>query len=209
MLSSLRLATLTTAIILGATALDAGKYNQTLSVGDKAPAWNKLPGTDAKQHSLSDLDDQKVIVVVFTCNSCPYAVDIEDRLIRLHKQFADKKVSIVAINVNKIDEDSMPAMKEKAEAKKFPFVYLFDDTQQIAKSFGAIYTPECYVLNADRNVVYMGAFDDSPDGKKITKTYVHDAIVASLDGKTPDVSETISIGCRVRYERKRRTRKKK
>ena len=188
----------------------AGTYNQVLSIGDKAPSWKSLPGTDDKDHSLDDLKNTKVVVVVFTCNSCPYAVDVEDRLIKLHKDFADKGVAVVAINVNKVEEDKLPAMKEKAQKKKFPFVYLHDETQKIAKDYGAIFTPEFYVLDQNRKVAYMGSLDDSPDGKKeITKRFVHDAINAVLDGKTPPIPETVSIGCRVRYERTRRTRRKK
>ena len=166
-----------------------------------------MPGTDGKKHSFVDLADRKATVVVFTCNSCPYAVDVEDRLIALHKEYSSKGVDLVAINVNKVEDDALPAMKEKATQKKLPFVYLYDESQQIAKEFGAIYTPECYVLDSKGQVVYMGALDDSPDGKKVTKTYVKDAVNAVLSGAKPSVTETISIGCRVRYERKRRTRR--
>ena len=96
-------------VMLAADPAQAGKYNQKLSIGDAAPQWEDLPGVDDKKHSLKQLE-QKAVVVVFTCNSCPYAVDVEDRLIALHKKYAEKSVAIVAINVNTIKADALPAM---------------------------------------------------------------------------------------------------
>lgn len=183
--------------------LDAGKFNEVLSIGDKAPAWEKLVGVDDREHSLDDLGRQAVVVVVFTCNSCPYAVDVEDRLIALHNKYSSRGVALVAINVNKVEQDLLPAMKEKSEAKGFRFPYLFDPSQKIARDYGAIYTPEFYVLDQQRHLVYMGSMDDSPSGKEVTRPYVEDAIEAALAGKTPEVKETVPIGCRVRYKRQR------
>src|SRR5207253_8421029 len=160
-----------------------------LSIGDAAPEWKGLEGTDGKTHSLADLKDKEVIVVCFTCNTCPYAVDYEDRLIALAKRFAAEgcKCALVAINANKVKDDLLPAMQERAKARGFNFPYLHDETQQVARSFGATFTPEFVVLNKDRKVVYLGAMDDSPDGKKITKRYVEDAVAATLAGKSPEV----------------------
>ena len=184
----------------------AGEYNQVLNIGDSAPQWNELPGTDGESHSSDDLKKSKSVVVVFTCNSCPYAVDVENRLIALHEKYSTKGVSLIAINVNKVDDDLMPAMREKADEKGFQFAYLFDETQKIAKDFGAKYTPEFFVINGDRRVVYMGAMDDSPDGKNVSRRYVESAVDAVLSGKTPEVTETVPIGCRIRMERERRKR---
>lgn len=183
-----------------------GEYNQTLSIGDAAPQWEDLPGVDGRQHSFSDWKEQQLLVVVFTCNSCPYAVDAEDRLIALQKDCSNKGVALVAINVNKIEEDSLLAMKERAAEKGFNFPYLFDETQQIAKSYGAMATPECFLIDLSRKVRYMGAIDDSPDGKNVSKKYLELAIDAVLRGNSPEVAETVPIGCRVRYERERRKR---
>lgn len=204
-----RLALLATTLTLLALVSnsDAGKYNSTLSIGDDAPVWVSLPGVDGKDHSRSDLKSAKAIVVVFTCNSCPYAVDVEDRLIALNEKYREQKVALVAINVNKVEDDLLPAMKEKAKEKGFPFEYLFDETQQIARDFGAKRTPEFFVLDQNRKVVYMGALDDSPEGRKISKCYVEDALDATLAGKAIEASETIPVGCAVRFERTRRTRR--
>ncbi len=187
--------------------LEAGQFNQVLEIGDPAPAWTDLPGVDDAKHSLADLQDKQIVVVAFTCNSCPYAVDVEDRMIALQKKYADQGVAVIAINVNKVDEDLLPAMKAKSDSKDFPFSYLFDESQKIARDYGAVYTPEFYVLDRQRRVVYMGAMDDSPDGKQITKRYVEQAIEATLSNETPQVAETPPIGCGVRYERVRRTRR--
>ena len=181
----------------------AGKYNPVLSIGDDAPVWNELPATDGKQHSLSDLKDSEVVIVAFTCNSCPYAVDVEDRLNELVASYAEQKVSLVAINVNFGESDALPAMKQRSTEKKFAFAYLRDQSQQIARDFGALRTPEFFVLDQQRKVVYMGSLDDSPDAKKITKNYVQDAVNAVLAGKEVPVTETIAIGCGVRFKRKR------
>ena len=186
--------------------IDAGEFNTTMNIGDTAPDWNDLPGTDDKMHSLDDLKNNKVVVVAFTCSSCPYAVDAEDRLIALQKKFTTEKVAVVAINVNKVEEDLMPAMKQRAAEKKFNFPYLFDESQQIAKAFGAKYTPEFFVLDKNRKIVYMGSLDDSPDGKNVSEPHVTHAIEAALAGEKPAVSETVPIGCRIRFDRNLRKR---
>ncbi|TWU54614.1 AhpC/TSA family protein [Rubripirellula tenax] len=191
----------------------AGEFNSVLSIGDEAPTWADLPGVDGKRHGSTELGDQLAVVVAFTCNSCPYAVDVEERLKWVHDNYSPRQVAVVAINVNTIDEDSFDAMKEKANSKAFAFTYLFDESQQIAKRFGAKYTPEFFVLGAKdddgkRHVVYMGSMDDRPDGKNVTQPFVANAVDALLDGKPLELTETVPIGCQIRFQRERRTRKK-
>ncbi len=184
----------------------AGQFNEVLNVGDAAPAWSKLPGVDGKEHSLADLKDKPVLVVVFTCNSCPVAGDYEDRILALAKKHAgaDGKVGLVAINVNKVEADGLPKMKERATAKGFTFPYIYDESQKIAKAFGANFTPEFFVLNAERKVVYMGAMDDNTDPAAVKNNYLEPAIAAALSGSKPQVAETLAVGCRVRYVRERK-----
>lgn len=186
----------------------AGKYNRELEIGDPAPSWSSLPGVDGKEYSLADFAAKEVLVVAFTCNSCPYAVDYEDRMIEFAKQHcgAKAKVALVAINVNKIEADSLPQMKKRAETKQFPFPYLFDDTQMTAIKYGATRTPEFFVLDKYRKIAYMGAFDDSPDAKKAKQNYLKAAVQATLAGKQVEVAETNPIGCNIRFERRRRRR---
>jgi peroxiredoxin len=192
-------------LFLGTCAL-AGEYNEVLSIGDKGPAWAALPGTDGKNHSLADLADKPVVVVVFTCASCPTAVDYEDRINSLAKAHAGEKgqVAVVAICVNQVKEDQLPALTERAKQKGFAFTCLYDESQKIAKDYGAVFTPEFYVLDRDRKVVYMGAMDDATDAARVTRRYVDEAIAAALAGKKPELTEVIARGCRVRYARERR-----
>lgn len=189
--------------------LPAGEYNEVLSVGDVAPAWKKLPGTDGREHHLSDLQDTPVVVVVFTCVSCPTARDYEDRINALARQFsgADAKVAVVAICVNKVPEDQLPALKAHQQARQLQFHYLSDETQQIARDYGAIFTPQFFVLNAERKIVYMGAMDDATDPTQVRQNYVFDAITAALNGQPPAVTETIARGCRIRFVNPRRSAK--
>ncbi len=183
----------------------AGKYNDVLNIGDAAPAWTDLPGIDDKTHSLVDVENKPVVVVVFTCNSCPIAVDYEDRIVALAKKHsaADSQVAIVAINVNTIEADRLPKMRERAELKGFMFPYLFDESQKIGRAFGANFTPEFFVLDKNRKVVYMGGMDDNSDPTKVTVNYLDPAIAAALSGRAPETSETVARGCRVRYKRER------
>lgn len=190
-------------------AVWAGKYNPKLSIGDEAPAWKDLPGTDGKRHSLADLKDKEVVVVVFTCNSCPYAVDVEERLVALHQQLeASGKGALVAVCSNVFADDTLEKIADRAKEQKFDFIYLHDDEKSsLANAFGARRTPEFFVLNKERKVVYMGAVDDSPDGKKVQHKYVADAIGAVIAGKTPEVLETPPVGCLIRFAKERRGKK--
>lgn len=199
------------ALFIGLTSLVAertalgGKFNPTLNVGDAAPDWKDLPGVDDKKHSLADYADKQVLVVAFTCNTCPTAVDYEDRIMQLAKKYAgDGKVGVVAINPNQVADDLLPKMQERAKAKSFNYAYLHDDSQQVAKAYGALFTPEFFVLDAKRRVVYMGALDDSTDPTGVKARYVESAIDATLKGATPEVTETVGRGCLVRYARERR-----
>lgn len=194
--------------IAWAAAAEAGEFNKKLNIGDPAPAWEKLPGVDGKLHGLADLHDKEVVVVVFTCNSCPVATDYEDRLIAFTKKHAapEGKVAVVAINVNRIDEDKLPKMKERAEAKGFPFPYLYDESQQIARAYGAVFTPEFFVLDKQRRVAYMGGMDDNSYADKVKNTYLEPAVLAALRGTKPDKAETPPVGCMIRYAREPRTR---
>ncbi len=193
-------------ILIAAATAEAGKYNSTLNIGDPAPAWSDLEGVDGQRHALADLKDKDLVVVVFTCNSCPVATDYEDRILAFSKQFAGPKgrVGLVAINVNKVAEDLPPKMKERAEAKGFDFPYLYDESQKIGKAFGAAFTPEFFLLDKQRKVIYMGGMDDNSDPAVVKHHYLTAAVEAALAGRPIETTETTAIGCRVRYARERR-----
>lgn len=188
--------------------LHAGEYNTVLSVGDKAPAWSDLPGTDGRQHALADLGDTPVVVVAFTCLSCPIAADYEARIDQLAQKYGGEsgQVAFVAICVNRLEADRLPALTAHAKEHKLHFPFLYDESQQIARDYGAIYTPQFFVLDRDRQITYMGALDDSTDAEKVTEHYLEEAIQSTLAGRAPETTETVPRGCTIRYERERRRR---
>jgi len=172
--------------------LAAGAYSAELEIGAHAPEFKGLPGVDGKEYNLGDMKDAKVVVVCFTCNICPVAVAYEDRFVEFNKKYASKGVKFVAINANKRTED-LAAMKTRAEEKGFNFPYVFDKTGKLATEYGARVTPHIFVLDQNRNVAYVGAFDD--DQEKPSKNYVKDAVEALLAGKKVDVAKSKAFGC--------------
>ncbi|OYP39237.1 thioredoxin family protein [Rhodopirellula sp. MGV] len=183
----------------------AGEYNPTVSVGEVLASWSDLPGIDGETHSWNDLKDKKAVIVAFTCNTCPYAVEYETRLKQLATKWAkDERVALVAVNSNLVEEDSLEAMQEKGKAAQFDFPYFKDEKQELGKAWGATRTPEFFVLDRERKVVYMGALDDDTNAEKATRNYVNEAVEAILAGKKPEVQETVPIGCNIRYKRSRR-----
>lgn len=196
----------TAVVAIVARDLGAGEFNPVLKIGDAAPDWRNLPGTDGKSHSLADYRDKAVLVLFFTCNSCDVATEYEDRIIALARKYsgADSPVAFVAVNVNQIPADSLPEMKQRAEQKGFPFVYVYDETQRIAKDYGATFTPEFFVLNRERKVAYMGGFDDHSSAALAKSPFVADAIAAVARGEQPAKTEAPAIGCMIRFARERR-----
>ena len=191
--------------VLCATA-SAGEFNEVLNVGDAAPAWSNLPGTDGKSHSLADYQGKVAVVLIFTCASCPTAVDYEERINAFAKRWggANGQVAVVAVCVNRVKGDSLTELTERAKQRQFAFDYLYDESQKIAKDYGAIFTPEFYVLDRDRKVVYMGAFDDKTDATLVQQRHVEAAVASVLKNQAPILKETIARGCRVRYARERK-----
>jgi peroxiredoxin len=178
--------------------------NAGLKPGDMAVGFT-LKNIDGTSVSLADYSDRKGVILVFTCNPCPYANAYEQRIIALHKKYAGKGFPVVAIDPNDDEispEDSFAKMKEKAEKKGYPFPYLKDDTQEVYKTYGATNTPHVYVLQNNGEtfkVAYVGAIDDNAmDEGSVTKKYVEKAITALLSGSDPDPSSTKAIGCSIK-----------
>jgi thioredoxin-related protein len=189
---SIRLAVSVLCVVcLLAESTQAGKYNSKLDIGKPAPGWEELPGVDGKTHSRSDLKDKEFVVVVFHSCSCDVAEEYEGRIKRFTERFAAPRhsVAVVAINVSKLEEDRLPAMKKRAER------------HEIAREFGAIWTPEFFILDRNRNVAYMGGMDDTSAEEFVKHRYLEDAMQTLLNGKPPEVRETPPIGCRIRFER--------
>jgi peroxiredoxin len=177
----------------------AAKFNRKVDVGQPAPKFVGLIGIDGKSHSLDDYKSAKVIVIAFTCNHCPVAQMYEDRFIRFANVQKKRGVVFVAISSSLLPPDSLDKMRERATQKGFDFPYLSDPTQEIGKAYGATVTPQLFVLDRERNIAYMGKFDDDIEPEKVQRSYVREAVHALLNGKRPDPSETRATGCGIEY----------
>jgi peroxiredoxin len=172
-----------------------------LKIGDKAPDFS-LTNVDGETISLMDYHADQGLIVVFTCNHCPYAVFYEDRIIALHNTYAPQGYPVVAINPNDPAvqaQDSFEKMIERAKEKAFPFRYLFDEGQKVYPLYGATRTPHFFLLDQDRRVRYIGALDDNPkDAEAVEDTFLENAIQALMAGKSPDPVVTKAIGCTIK-----------
>lgn len=177
--------------------------NAQYAVGDVAKDFS-LKNIDGKIVSLKEMKEAKGYIVIFTCNHCPFSQLYEQRIIDLDKAYKSKGFPVVAINPNdavKVPEDSFDEMVKRAKKYKYTFPYLHDETQEVAKAFGAARTPHVYILDKDFKVQYIGAIDDDSEGeKKNKKKYVEDAINALLKGKEPQTKETKAIGCTIKWK---------
>jgi peroxiredoxin len=182
--------------------VSAAKFNKKVDIGDKAANWSDLQGVDGESHSLADYGKADVLVIAFTCNHCPVANAYEARFNKLAETFADKKVKMVAISVSDSEVDSLDNMIDRAKEKGYKFDYLQDLSQDSARAYGALVTPHLYVLDKDRKIAYMGAFDDSMNSAQVEKHYVQDAVEALIDGKQPEIKESLQFGCGIQYKRK-------
>lgn len=200
---SLALAALA-AVIIAATAPAAGG----LKIGDKAPDF-KLKGVDGKTYSLADIKDAngkapKGYIVTFTCNTCPFAVMYEDRIIGLHKKTSIMGYPVVAIQPNDPavkPGDDFSSMQKRAKEKNFPFVYLFDEGQKVFPQYGASRTPEFYVLDKNMVLRYTGAMDDNAeDAAAVKVNYIEMAIKYMENNQAPNPATTKAIGCNIKVK---------
>lgn len=174
-----------------------------LKIDSLIPGFS-LTGVDDKTYSLNDFSDKKILIIIFSCNHCPYVQAYEDRIIVLQKEFEKDGVQIVAINSNddvKYPDDSFEEMKKRAASKGFNFPYLRDETQEIAKAFVATHTPQIFLFNCARKLKYEGKIDDNwqePD--KVKSAYLREAILEVVAGKEVSVPETFSIGCTIKWK---------
>jgi len=174
----------------------------TLQLGQPAPDFN-LSGVDGKTYSLASFKDAKLLVIVFSCNHCPYVIGSEDRMIAFAKDYAPKGLAMIAINSNETEghpTDSFDHMVQRARDKAFPFAYARDDSQEVALAYGALRTPHYYVFDGERKLRYTGRMDDNPKVAAAAKTHeLRDAVDALLAGRTPPVEVTNPIGCNVKW----------
>ena len=191
------------AMMLLTTSIMADGYK----IGDSAIDFT-LKNVDGKMVSLAGSKDAKGFIVVFTCNHCPYAKAYEERIMSLDKKYSSQGYPVIAINPNDPNiapDDSFEAMIDRAQEKGYTFPYLYDETQAVAKAYGATRTPHVFVLEKsnDKLVVrYIGAIDNNTeDADQADKKYVEDAVDALVTGKPVMVTETKAIGCTIKWRK--------
>lgn len=175
-----------------------------LAIGAKGAGFS-LKGTDGKTHSVESVAGAKGTAVIFTCNECPYSKGYENRLIALAKDYQAKGVGFVAINSNDpkiVPGDGFEFMVKRAEEKNFPYPYVLDETQEIARAYGARVTPHVFLLNAQGKLVYRGRVDDSLEEPKIKSRDFSAALNAMVSGQPVKVAETEAFGCGVKYAKR-------
>jgi len=173
-----------------------------LELGAKAPDFGDLQGADGKRYSLRSFDDKAVLVVMFTCNHCPYSQAYEDRMVAIQRDFAGRGVQLVAINANDdkvYPEDSYPEMVKRAKAKGFNFPYLRDPDQKAAEAYGAVCTPHVFAFDKERRLRYRGRIDDSREPKQVKSPDLRNALDDMLAGRNPKVADTRPFGCSIKW----------
>ncbi len=174
----------------------------SLALGSSAPAFD-LPGVDGRRHSLDDYGHADALVLVQSCNHCPYVQAWEGRMIELQREYGERGVRLVAVSSNdaqRYPEDSFDEMRARARKLGFNFDYLYDEDQSLARELGSERTPEVFLFDRDRRLVYHGAIDDSRDDRAVTQRYLRDALEAVLEGHEPPVTETPAVGCTVKWK---------
>jgi peroxiredoxin len=173
-----------------------------MKIATKAPSF-ELPGVDGRTHTLEEYGDAQLLALVQSCNHCPYVQAWEDRMVALQREYGPRGFRLVAVSSNDVEhypEDSLEEMTKRAGARGFNFDYLYDESQEIARTLGAERTPEVFLFDADRELVYHGAIDDSRDERSVTQHHLRDAIEARLAGREPEVRETPPVGCTVKWK---------
>jgi peroxiredoxin len=175
-------------------------------VGDTVADF-KLKNTDGKMVALSDFSSSKGVILIFDCNTCPFSKAYNDRIIGLHKKYASSGFPVVAVNANDPEVspgDSYDQMVAMAKSKGYDFPYLVDESQKVAKAFGATNTPHAFILKRDGaqfKVAYIGAIDNNArDASSADKKYVEEAVEALLKGNTPETTKTKAVGCGIKWK---------
>ena len=187
----------------------AGKYNSIMDIGDLLPEFTNLPSTSGNSISSNDLTED-VLVIVSLANHCPWVKGMDKDMVKLANSFKENSVRVIGLSVNHREDDRLPAMKVHAQKNGYNFDYIYDESQEFGRNLGATRTPEYFVFNKERKLMYTGALYDSPakmnrDGTvkyingEPSQFYVKDAIKSLLDGKEVQIKETRAHGCSVKY----------
>ena len=174
-----------------------------LSIGSVLPGFN-LPGVDGNFYSTESFVGKKALIVIFSCNHCPYVQAYQERIKAIQNDYKDKGIAVIAINSNdekNYPDDSFDEMKKRAEEEKFNFPYLRDEDQTVAEAFDATHTPEIFVFDNERKLIYHGKIDDNwREPGKAVNHYLRNALDEFLEGKEISVPETFSIGCTIKWK---------
>ncbi|MEY3247150.1 MAG: hypothetical protein RL025_1105 [Bacteroidota bacterium] len=174
-----------------------------MEIGTKLPYF-ELKGCDLKTHSLVDVSDKSCILILFICNHCPYVVAYLDRINKLFRRYYEDNLGVLLINSNdpaKYPVDSFEGMQALAKQYGWESIYLHDETQEVARMFDAKRTPEAFLFNSSRELVYHGAIDDSWEQPNlVTRVYLEDAIEYTLDGLEVDVPHVDPVGCSIKWK---------
>ena len=173
-----------------------------LELGAKAPVFKDLHGADGKSYSLASFDDKPVLVIIFSCNHCPYSQAYEDRIVWTQRDYAGRGVQLVAINANDdktYPEDGYPEMVKRAKQKGFNFPYIRDPDQKVAEAYGAVCTPHVFAFDKERKLRYRGRIDDSRDPSAVKSHDLRNALDEMLTGREPTVADTRPFGCSIKW----------
>lgn len=178
-------------------------YSKIAPLGSKAIDFD-LPGTDENNYSLNSFKDKKALIIIFMCNHCPYVIAVLNRIIAVQNDYADKGVQLVGINPNdavNYPEDSFENMKKIVKEKNIPFPYLIDETQETARKYDAVCTPDIYVYGEERTLLYRGRIDDNwQEEFKVKQRDLRDALNAILERKPVFKKQIPSMGCSIKWK---------
>ena len=175
-----------------------------LKIGSHAPDFN-LPGIDGKEYSLNSFADKNALIIIFSCNHCPYVQAYEERMKQIQDDYQQKGVTVIAINSNEdvnYPDDSFENMKKRADEQNFNFLYLRDEDQLVAHAYDATHTPEIFLFDKERKLAFHGKIDDNwQEPSKVQNHYLRNALDELLEGNEISVPETFTIGCTIKWKK--------
>jgi peroxiredoxin len=178
--------------------------SEPIKLGTPAPDFNLL-SVDGKRFNLSNFKNAKVLVVMFICNHCPYVKAVEDRILKIHRDYHGKGVQLVGICSNDstdYPDDSPKNLLKRWKEKEYGFPYLIDETQEVARAYAAACTPDIYVYDQAQRLAYHGRIDDNwQDPKGVTRQEIREALDALLLGKKPSEKQNPSMGCSIKWKK--------
>lgn len=193
-------------IILAISMLGMATQAEELDIGDPMPEKEtEMKNIDGKMLTLKEIAGEKGTLVIFTCRHCPFAQALQERMVKIGNEYKKKDVGVVFVNSNdpeKYSRDGFESMREQARKNNYKFPYVMDTTSGVAKAFGALRTPEAFLFDSEKKLVYHGAIDDNArNPEKVEKQYLRNALEALLSGEEIPKQKTGSIGCGIKFRK--------